>query len=201
MLERPANRALAAQFYRERQRRSVVSHRDVAVGLYAEAMYQTDFWLRRSPAGTNPDEVASPALPMDLRPETVFGLDPRVQFREVPIVKDSFVTNATAVTAPHIPEPLVFVNGVEVTPLIQMLNRPMRCDQILAAWAPSIGPRMALRILRVALANNCLLVLHANVSESLIRGPQRAGAPGSVRKSRRRTQELRLLDSRAGRGQ
>jgi flavin-dependent dehydrogenase len=165
--ERPANRRLAEDFYRQRHRRSVALHRDAAARLYAAAAetYQTGFWMRRSPAETSRNESANRTPPVELSPDTVLRLNPRVQFREVPIIEDAFVTAATAAMLPQMPEPLVFVDGVKVTPLIRMLDRPMRCDQILASWKPSAGPRTALRILRLALGN-CLLILNANVPDA-----------------------------------
>jgi len=164
ILERPANRALAEEFYRERQLRSVLLHRDAAVRLYAAAAYKTDFWLRRSPAETNPEEADNPTPTVKLKPKTILRLNPRVQLREVPIVEGAFVTGATAVIVPQMREPLVFVDGVKVALLMSMLDRPMRYDQIIASWAPYTGSRTALRILRIALGN-CLLVLGANGSD------------------------------------
>jgi hypothetical protein len=165
ILERPANRVLAEEFYRDRQRRSVLLHHGAAVRLYSEAAHRTDFWLRRSPAETNRNEAANPNPPVKLKPETVLRLHPCAQFTEVPIVEGSFVTAATAVLLPQMPEPLVFVDKVKVAPLVRMLDQPMRCDQILASWAPFAGPRSALRILRVVVGS-CIVVLHANVSDA-----------------------------------
>jgi hypothetical protein len=84
-----------------------------------------------------------------------------MQFREVPIVEGAFVTGATAVMVPQMREPLVFIDGVKISPLILMLDWPMRYEQILASWASYTGSYTALRILRVALGN-CLLVVDAN---------------------------------------
>ena len=165
ILERPANRGLAEEFYRERQRRSVLLHRAAAVSLYSEAAPRTDFWLRRSPAETNRNEAVNPNLPVKLKPETILRLHPGAQFREIPIVEDSFVTAAIAVLLPQMLEPLVFVDGVKVEPLIRMMDHPMRCDQILASWAPFVGPRTALRILQVVVGR-CIVVLDANTCDA-----------------------------------
>jgi hypothetical protein len=157
MLERPANRALAEQFYQERQQRSVRLHRDAAVRFYAAAAYKTCFWLRRAPPETNREDADNSTLSVELMPRTILRLNPRAQFREAPIVEGAFITSATAVVVPQMREPLVFIYEVKVSPLILMLDRPMRCDQILACWASYIGSSTALGILRVAFGN-CLLV-------------------------------------------
>jgi flavin-dependent dehydrogenase len=165
MLERPANHALAEEFYRERQRRSVLLHRDAAMSLYAGAAYRSAFWLDRSHPKASHGEVDNDPTPaMELNPKTILRLNIGMQFREVPIVEGAFVIGATAVSVPQMREPLIFVDGIKIAPLIWMLDRPMRCDQILASWEPYAGPNTALRILQVACENR-LLVLFANAPD------------------------------------
>jgi len=48
-------------------------------------------------------------------------------------------------------EPVVFLDGVRVAPLIEMLNGRVRCDEVLRRWALLVPPRKALALLIAAL--------------------------------------------------
>src|SRR5258708_27694268 len=121
--------------------------------LYADAAakYETPFWLRRSTRGREGHEATDRQWPTEHTPDTLVRVHPRVIFKQVRVIEESFVASATAVVRPDFREPVVFLDGVRVAPLIKMLNGRVRCDEVVRCWTLLVPPRKALQLLIAAL--------------------------------------------------
>jgi hypothetical protein len=84
-------------------------------------------------------------------PESLVRIAPGVCLRTVPIIENAFVVPATAVVLSAMDGPIVFLEGTKVAPLIEMIDVPIACQEILRRWTTSIPLPMALAILRRAL--------------------------------------------------
>jgi hypothetical protein len=160
LLERPANSLLAREFYVERHQRSVALHARAAAQLYTEATvkYQTDFWLRRSAFDHRLEHRENDPSPAEPKPETFVRVHPCVTLKQVPVIEDTFVVAASAVALPSLPRPVVFLDGIRIVPLIQMLDGPTRCAVILQRWAAVVPPRQGVKILLAVLRLGILCV-------------------------------------------
>ena len=153
IMERPDSGGLARQFYVERQQQSVALHGSATRQFYAEAAkaHPTEFWQRRS-IPSSPSDVPAPSQPSPMpAPESLVRIAPGVCLRTVPIIENAFVVSATAVVVPSLKGPVVFLEGTKAAPLIEMIDVPMACQEVLRRWTTAIPSSLALTILRRAL--------------------------------------------------
>jgi len=160
IMERPGDALLAQEFYIERQRRSVALHGSAAGQFYAEAakIHPTEFWQRRS-IPSSPADMPIPSQPSLMpTPQCLVRVSPGVYFQTVPIVEDAYVIPATAVVTREIKEPTIFLEGIKASQLIEMVDVPMTCEELVRRWTTSIPAQQALKILRQALDLKILCV-------------------------------------------
>ena len=69
------------------------------------------------------------------------------------MIEDAYVVPAKAVATPEIKEPIVFLEGIKAAPLIEMVDAPLPCQELIRRWttSASVPAPQALRILRQAL--------------------------------------------------
>ncbi len=149
ILQRPEDTSLAIQFYRERQLASVRLHQRAAAEFYEEAMRLRSgaFWKERV---LNQDQPQSMFVleKRELTPQTQIGLAAEVYFQTIPTIQDDFVVPATALFSPALTQPIAFLDGVLIAPLVAMIQNPIAASDVLRMWSQHIPSEQAMTIMR-----------------------------------------------------
>jgi flavin-dependent dehydrogenase len=140
--------APALQFYRERQQTAATKARRHAASLYAlrSGGAATSFWTRRAlPMQDTAIEIGrvSPqggVLPQHLSPA------PGLRLVEVPVLAGALVRRAWAVSHPTLEEPVAYLGGVALAPLVADLCTASATEAIIARWSRQTSPAMARNI-------------------------------------------------------
>ncbi len=143
MLRRPESHELACHFYRQHLNRNFDRHAAWASGYYAEALpeYRTSFWINRSVSDTPPSFPEQPARPP--RADTLVELCSAIRISEQPCLVNDFVETRPAVHHPALEEPVVFVAGVELAPLLVQIRKPATPVEIARNLAGRVTPERA----------------------------------------------------------
>jgi flavin-dependent dehydrogenase len=157
MMARPEHAALAVRFYRRRGIASVRMHAEAAARFYAEAARTRPgaFWTARA---RRPAEARLPGgEPAPVTLSTRVALGRGVCFTPAAAVRGDFVIPVTAVSAPALTSPTAFVGGIEVTPLLRALDRPLPVAEVLGAWSQGLPPSSSTALLRWALERRVIV--------------------------------------------
>ncbi len=140
----PEDAACASTFYRDAQREGFTRHCRTVAGLYAEArrFAHEPFWQARAAGAAAP--APSPAVATPL-PDQPLRLAADAQIRPTPIIDHDRIRQRPALHHPVLERPVAFLEGVELTPLLQQVTGDARA--VLTAWAASIPPQQGGRIL------------------------------------------------------
>jgi flavin-dependent dehydrogenase len=129
------DREPALTFYRERAQTTAARSRVAAARLYREQPTQTPFWMHR--ASTAGD--AAPAARRQTR--TIHELPSRLSVArslrivEVPVLSGAFVRRARGLHHPGLEEPIVYLGGMALAPLVLDITRPSTPDEIMRRWS------------------------------------------------------------------
>jgi hypothetical protein len=158
ILNYPSDAGIAAQFYLDRQRRSMAFHARAAGSLYADAtrIYPTPFWLTRA-APVN-ESVESRGVPVEWNADTFVRVHPSLRFLETPVIRGNFIVGARGISVPALQEPVVFLHDVPIAPLLTRISGIMQCSEIVRVWSDSIPPPEGIRILNHMLQRDILQV-------------------------------------------
>jgi flavin-dependent dehydrogenase len=143
VLRRPGDLSIAHEFYQSRQLEAIAFHTAEAANLYSEVAGQqpSDFWKARAKPNDRKIEDTSTAQPIraDLpSPNARMQLAPNTRFLAVPCLEGDFVVKHDAVVYPG-KRPTVFVNEVEIAPLLKFFHTPITFKQALNLWSPRIN--------------------------------------------------------------
>jgi len=139
--------AAALEFWRNRRASRMFQHRRWARQLYREAFsrYSTCFWADR--CGDAPD-MAAPATTTPLpHPDQSIVLSEGARLVLAPCLTGTLVKRLECVEHVNLPEPVAFVAGIHVPPLLVQASRPAPAREILAAWSASLAPGVACSLL------------------------------------------------------
>jgi hypothetical protein len=125
----------ALAFYRERAQATAARSRAAAARLYREQPIQTPFWMQR--ASTAGD--AAPAARRQARtiPELPSRLSVARSLRivEVPVLAGAFIRRARGLHHPGLEEPVVYLGGAALAPLVLDVTGPSTPDEIMQRWS------------------------------------------------------------------
>jgi len=143
MLRRPEYHGPAREFYRGHLSRNFARHAAWASSYYAEAMpeYRTPFWIDRSVTHEPLPATAQPVQPPG--PATLVELSSAISISDQPCLVDDFVETRPAVNHPGMEEPVVFVAGVELAPLLAQIPQPATPVDIARHLARIVTPEKA----------------------------------------------------------
>lgn len=148
-LKSPADAEAARRFYTDRQQEAIARHGRFAARHYADARprHAGEFWHKR--AAVEPErrregpEADTHALgTMRLRLSGEATLVP------TPCVTGDVIRNVRALMHPRLERPVAYVNGVEVSPLLECLPAEGTVAEVVRAWARHISPREGLDLLK-----------------------------------------------------
>jgi len=157
ILRRSGDQEIAREFYRARQQEAVTFHATTAAHLYSKvaSLEQNDFWETRAKpyevtnvkieglAGGNAIRSALP--PTGARMQ----LASNARILSVPCLERNFVVKREAVVHPGL-RPTVFVNEVEIAPLLESFRAPITVKEVRSFWSGRINAPKMDRLLRWA---------------------------------------------------
>jgi hypothetical protein len=147
LLSSGGDRAAALEFWDLRRAIRASSHQAWSAERYAEArdFFDTNFWRARASQALKQATVLS-ATPL---PET----NQRVQLSfeagqvQSACLVDETVRRMECLTHPNVLEPVAYVDGVFLSPLLHALKGPTVARDLIAAWTSFCPPDRALAVL------------------------------------------------------
>jgi len=139
LLCRPGSTAAALAFYENSLRRSSEQHARWAAGYYAEVARTNDapFWANRA-ASALPEARDAGAAPISVSASTPLALSRDVELVRVPCIDSEFVSEKAAVRHPSLEEPIAFLDGTELAPLLQRVRVPATRQELAQAWTSQL---------------------------------------------------------------
>jgi hypothetical protein len=67
---------------------------------------------------------------------------------EVPVLSDSIISTTLALSHPRLEQPVAYLGGILLAPLISGLVDGLASEQVLTRWAERVPRHIALRIFR-----------------------------------------------------
>jgi flavin-dependent dehydrogenase len=152
ILRRPTDEVLARRFYVDRLRKSVRFHRYAASRFYSDAapLHRGAFWTTRS--GQD-----SELKPIRMTSDTRIHVHPEARVEPVPVSSGEFITTTLGVTTPHLQEGLVFIDGISVAHLVEMICTEMSVAELARLWSCVVRPQNVFRFIQTLLAERVLL--------------------------------------------
>jgi flavin-dependent dehydrogenase len=147
LLRRPQAHEAPMRFYRSSIARAAAQHAGWSAAQYGRVAAQRggEFWIARA-AGAAIDKPSRQERP-DV---TSFGetveLSPQLASVEIPCIDGDFITVKQAVSHPHLDEPVAYVGGRELRPLLDDVRSGMTPLDLARAWTDRVPLRSALQI-------------------------------------------------------
>jgi flavin-dependent dehydrogenase len=167
LLRKPAATEAALSFYKsnlmdasERHCRWAASHyRSVAL------THGGPFWNERAAAAAETRLSSSRGISADAQSLAAMrvSLSDQIEFVDLPCIDCEFVTIKPALRHPDLERPLVYLGGIELTPLLQSFPAAATPLQIAQMWSAKVPIASGLAIVSW-LINNAILVRHPEVS-------------------------------------
>jgi hypothetical protein len=155
LLRRPAAAEAARRFYCDSLESASTRHRSWAAAQYAEAGRRSSFWTSRAADVDRAPEAPQPVP--DPPPEGPLELSHSLEYVELPCLNGDFVELKTAVTHPRLAEPVAYLGGWELAPLLRRARPGLTTSDLLRAWS-SLVPQEAGLAISEWLARNGILV-------------------------------------------
>ena len=135
----------ALEFYRASQRHAGSRHRRLATDLYAsQGRFDSAFWRVRS-------TDAGPAIQTKAVKYSAEGgrlwLDAEATIKEVPVIEGEFVRRGRALCHPSMDEPVAWLGGVELAPLVAQFGAGDTEAEILERWDRRVPPLASREVL------------------------------------------------------
>jgi hypothetical protein len=140
LLRRPAAAAAAQRFYRDSLQRAAERHSAWAASHYTAAAETRPgpFWERRAHGAASGAEEQPRAFESRLGPDVPLALSAQAAFVDLPCIAGEFVELKPAVAHPRLEEPIAYLGGWELAPLIRRLPVGATGRELVRAWAPVV---------------------------------------------------------------
>ncbi|MCG3134135.1 MAG: hypothetical protein HMLKMBBP_01422 [Planctomycetes bacterium] len=160
LLRRPERSGLAESFHRSALLSAYDRHAAWAGSHYAAAGRTGPFWTAR--AATAPLEEPH-RVPVDWSSHAELAVSSECSFPEIPCLDADFVSSRAAVSHPALDEPVAFLAGHELAPLLRSVRGDAAPLALAQQWASRMPSRAAFALVEW-LAGRGLLVAGANRS-------------------------------------
>ena len=162
VLRRPESREAALQFYRASLARAAAQHAGWSAAQYARVAAQRGggFWTARAAGATLYESSRRERPGADGFADTV-ELSPRVALVDVPCIDGDFITVKQAVSHPTLDEPVAYVGGWELGPLLADVRAGMTALDLARAWTDRMSLRTAVQIASWMLEHGLVIPMHA----------------------------------------
>lgn len=147
LLNSEADGEAALEYWATRRRERVRSHGQWSSERYREASKgcQTEFWQTRALL----DESASwpPETTPLPRPEQILTLSGQVSFVDAACLQGQLVVRRRCLLHPSLAEPIAYVDGILLEPMLRILAEAQPASQVIAAWTSVCPPARAISLL------------------------------------------------------
>jgi flavin-dependent dehydrogenase len=167
ILSDPARAPLAAQFYSERQREIAAQHQALAAQRYAESAFRGgSFWDRRAvdaagnaiqPPPPPARQNAPPARRADPRQDRITR-SPELRIITTQVLTEAGMTTTKALEHPRLKQPVAYLGGVPLAPLVEEILDGDTVDDLLEKWSRRIPERVSRSIFEWFRARGLLVV-------------------------------------------
>ncbi|MGY4433926.1 flavin-dependent dehydrogenase [Bradyrhizobium sp. F1.13.1] len=149
LLTSSADHSAANDYWSSRRIARSKTHKSWAAERYAEAFcfHGTEFWKDRAAAASaaKPSAVSPTPLPF---PDQLLMLSDRVTFIEAPCLVDDLVVRERCLFHPNLDEPIAFVGGLALRPMIKAFAGKTTAAQVVTLWSSFYTPEKAVELLR-----------------------------------------------------
>lgn len=150
VLRRPELREAALQFHRSSTARAAAQHAGWSAAQYARVAAERggEFWAVRAAAaaGARGEEPSRGERPGADRFADPVGLSRQIAFVDTPCMDGDFISVRQAVSHPQLDEPVAYLGGWELAPLLASVRAGMTPLDIARAWSDRVPLRPALQI-------------------------------------------------------
>jgi 2-polyprenyl-6-methoxyphenol hydroxylase-like FAD-dependent oxidoreductase len=139
--------AAALEYWRRRRASRMSQHHDWSQQLYSQAFshHPTRFWAVRCRQQPRAVSLATTtALP---QPDQIIRLSEDARFVLAPCLSGSVVKRLECVDHVNLLEPVAFVAGIHIAPLLQRTWNPAPAKEVLMAWSAAAAPSVAYSLL------------------------------------------------------
>ena len=145
----PGADAEAALGYWDRRRTERArSHERWSAQRYREAfaLRRTEFWRTRAIHYVE-DAPSHGEMPLLPRPEQAIALSSSATLIEAACLQGQFVVRKQCLTHPHLREPIAYVDGLFLAPMLRVLAEAQPAAHVIAAWSSLCSPGKGLALL------------------------------------------------------
>jgi flavin-dependent dehydrogenase len=139
LLHHPERADLCERFYRDRQEEALSKHSAWSRGFYGEVERYAghSFWSARRATPESAGSVAAPLVEAvaALQPATRLRLAPDVSLAEEPCIVDEKIDSRIALRSPALSHPVIFLDGIEVAPLLVTMASSPTCMDLVSHWS------------------------------------------------------------------
>lgn len=150
LLMRPENSDAALMFYRSRQEETVTQHRRWAGQQYEEAAVSRNrpFWRDRAAAHKEHSGGRSAPNKQNHRfsPHEQLKLSPAATLVATPCITGDIISNVRALAHPKLEREVAYVNGIEISRLLEAIRQKSTVAEIQQRWSPYIPHPRSLEI-------------------------------------------------------
>ena len=146
-MDHPERVEVCRRFYQERQRETVHSHTAWAGEFYHEVKrYAAEpFWESRRARIQPVHGTPAPTPRPDPTLDSLVKLAPGVSITEEPCIVGGKIEARAGIRSPFLDRPLVYLDGVEIAPLLAELSPGITLRHMLSCWSLAMGRSRALR--------------------------------------------------------
>jgi hypothetical protein len=148
LLSPGADTEAALEYWDRRRTERARSHERWSAQRYREAfaLRRTEFWRTRAMHYVEdaPSHGEMPPLP---RPEQAIALSSSATLIEAACLQGKFVVRKQCLTHPHLREPIAYVDGLFLAPMLRILAEAKPAAHVIAAWSSLCSPGKGLALL------------------------------------------------------
>jgi flavin-dependent dehydrogenase len=146
----------AMRFYRERQEHAAKQAMLSAMRLHQDHVYKNKpFWTSRLGSLQMSSEAQKAKTELPTTVPALVRVSKKLDIVQVPALRGDTIQQTTALSHPRLQEPIAYLNGIALAPLVSELAQWTITDQVLNRWAEQIPRGTAQRVL----ASMCALGL------------------------------------------
>ncbi len=140
----------AMMFYRDRQQHAASQAARNAALLYGERLKAalTSFWRDRAGMFKSPEPLEKDRPKASQVCPPFVQLSDAVEISDVPVLVGDFIKTVAAINYPGFDQPVAYVGGIALAPLLAGLAGGSATDRLLAGWAAHMPPQTAAQILK-----------------------------------------------------
>jgi flavin-dependent dehydrogenase len=146
----------AMKFYRERQENAAKQAMLSAMRLHQDHIYKNKpFWTTRLGSMQTSSAAQQTKTELPTAVPALVRVSKKLDIVQVPALRGDSIQQTAALSHPRLQEPIAYLNGIALAPLVSGLTQWATADQVLNRWAEQIPRGTAQRVL----ASMCALGL------------------------------------------